>query len=301
MKLAISPVVFDRESHTYTYQGRHLSGITSMLSRQLFGDKYAGVSEKVLKHAAERGSYIHQMCELADRIGITGDCAEAKAYVELCATERLVNVESEYLVSDLKHYASCIDKVFAGDGEGEFGLADIKTTYALDKEYLRWQLSVYAYLFELQNPGAKVTRLIGIWLRDGKAKTCGIERIDTATIKALLAADATGGQFANTLPAVNEGEPLPKEYQAIEGMIIAMQAEYDYLDKRLKEMKARWLSDMEARGITKFKSDRISITRRAGGETLKFDKDLFDKDYPGVYDKYLTTVKRKGSVTLKIL
>ncbi len=301
MELTISPVVFDKEHHTYTYQGRQLSGITSMLSRQLFGDKYSGVSDNVLKRAAERGSFIHQMCELADRTGIIGDCAEAKAYLELCATERLVNVDSEYLVSDLAHYASCIDKVYAGEREGEFLLADIKTTYYLDKEYLRWQLSVYAYLFELQNPSAKVTRLIGIWLRDGKGKACDIERIDTGTVKALLAADAEGRKFACNLPALKDGEPLPKEYQAVEGMIIAMQSEYEYLDKRLKELRARWLADMEKQGITKFKSDRIAITRKAGGEAVKFDKDKFDKDYPGLYDKYLTTVKRKGSVTLKIL
>ena len=300
MTLIQSPVAFDKEHHTYTYEGRRLSGVTAMLSRQLFGDKYAGVSESVLRHAAERGSYIHQMCELADRTGITGDCEEARAYLELCSSERLSHVESEYLVSDLQHYASSIDKVFRGRGSNEYWLADIKTTYALDKEYLRWQLSVYARLFELQNPGAKVTRLIGIWLRDGKAKACDIERIDTGTVKALLAADAEGRKFACNLPALKDGEPLPKEYQAVEGMIIAMQSEYEYLDKRLKELKARWLADMEKQGITKFKSDRIAITRKAGGEAVKFDKDKFDKDYPGLYDKYLTT-KRKGSITLKIL
>ena len=82
MELVQSPVVFDREAHTYTYQGRRLSGVTAMLSRQLFASKYDGVSPAVLARAAERGHLVHSQCEMADRLGIA-DSAEAQAYVSL--------------------------------------------------------------------------------------------------------------------------------------------------------------------------------------------------------------------------
>lgn len=300
MELVQSPVVFDREAHTYTYQGRQLSGITSMLSRQLFASKYDGVSPAVLARAAERGRLVHSQCELADRLGIT-ESPEAEAYASLCRTEGLRHVESEYLVSDQSHFASCIDKVFRGMMENDYWLADIKTTYALDKEYLRWQLSAYAYLFELQNHGKRVTRLLGIWIRDGMARLCEVQRIEASTVRALLLADTEGRQFASSLPVAPDGQPLPAEYRAVESTVVAMQAEYERLGERLKELKARLLADMEAKGVTKFTGERLAITRKAATETATFDAKAFQYDHPNLYKQYCRTSRRSGSVTLKII
>lgn len=150
-KLKKSDVVFYPATHTYiTPAGRMLDGITGMLSRQLFPGKYDGIDEETMRNAAERGSFIHSVCELVDSLGVEHESPEAIGYKELKETYALKHEESEYLVSDNEHFASCIDKVYR-DGESTFTLADIKTTYKLDKEYVRWQLSVYAYLFERQN------------------------------------------------------------------------------------------------------------------------------------------------------
>ena len=293
------PVTFDKEQHTYTYEGQQLSGITSMLSRQLFADKYSGVSEDVLRQAAERGSRIHSMCELADRMGIA-DAPEAKAYMSVCADNSLVNVESEYLVSDLEHYASSIDKVYRGETKDEYWLGDIKTTYHLDKEYLRWQLSVYAYLFEMQNPGAKATRLLGIWLRGDHAELCEIERIGDATIRELLSADATGEHFAAP-PAETDGVPLPEKYKAIEDTLINMQMQYDMLKGQLDRFKAECLSLMSKGNIKKFISDRLTITRRADSVRETFDAKAFKAEHPDLYKQYTKTATAKGGLTMKIL
>ena len=53
MKLNQSSVVFNNENHTYTLDGKLLSGITSLLHRQLFKDMYKGVDEKVLQENAD--------------------------------------------------------------------------------------------------------------------------------------------------------------------------------------------------------------------------------------------------------
>lgn len=293
------PVIFDKERHTYTYEGRQLSGITSMLSRQLFADKYNGVSEEVLRQAAERGSRIHSMCELADRMGID-DTPEAKAYLDMSTTSGLVNVDSEYLVSDLEHYASSIDKVYKGYGDNEYWLGDIKTTYHLDKNYLSWQLSVYAYLFERQNPGMKATRLMGIWIRDGHCTLCDIERKPDATIKELLRADAAGERFAPP-PAEVDSVPLPEKYKAIEDTLINMQLQYDTLKGQLEKFKAECLSLMAKGNIKKFISDRLTITRRADSVRETFDAKTFKAEHPDLYRQYTKTATAKGGVTLKIL
>lgn len=300
MNLIQSPVVFDKESHTYTYNGRQLSGVTSMLSRQLFSDKYSGVSENVLRRAAERGSRIHSLCELADRTGIA-DTPEADDYLSLCHGYGLKYVESEYLVSDLTNYASCIDKVYAGSADNKYWLGDIKTTYSLDKEYLSWQLSVYAYLFELQNPGCEVERLFGIWLRPEHKEITDVSRIDSSVIKELLTKDAAGEKFINNLPSISDGEPLPEKYKAVEDTLISMQLQYDYLKKQLDKFKEECLALMDKGGVKKFSSDRLSITRRADSTRESFDTAKFKKEHPDMYKAYIKTSQTKGGITMKIL
>ena len=68
MKLNISPVVCDQESHTYHLDGVVLKGITSVLSSQLFKDKYRDVPEFVMERAKDRGTLVHEQCELVDSL-----------------------------------------------------------------------------------------------------------------------------------------------------------------------------------------------------------------------------------------
>ena len=88
---------------------------------------------------------------------------------------------SEYIVTDFEHFASPIDKVV--EINNEVCLVDVKTTAALDYEYLSWQLSVYKYLFGLVNPDVKIGGLGAIWIRDGatyhdvQEKPCGCDKI----------------------------------------------------------------------------------------------------------------------------
>ena len=59
IELVKSSVVFNEENHTYMLGEKQLQGITGMISRQLFPDKYKDVPDFVLKRAAEKGSLIH--------------------------------------------------------------------------------------------------------------------------------------------------------------------------------------------------------------------------------------------------
>ena len=66
IELVKSSVVFNEENHTYMLGEKQLQGITGMISRQLFPDKYKDVPDFVLKRAAEKGSLIHAQCQFAD-------------------------------------------------------------------------------------------------------------------------------------------------------------------------------------------------------------------------------------------
>ena len=64
MKLNESPVLFNEVEHTYTYEGKTLSGITSIIHKLIFPDLYSGVSQSTLAQAAERGTRMHNFVQL---------------------------------------------------------------------------------------------------------------------------------------------------------------------------------------------------------------------------------------------
>lgn len=298
MKLIKSQVVFNPDEHTYMLGDKELSGITSVIGRQLFPDKYRDVPEDVLRKAAERGTMIHSICELVDDMGITHDSDEAQGYRVLKDDWGLRYECSEYLVSDNKHYASRIDKVYR-ENDTDFTLGDIKTTYVLDKESVRWQLSIYAYLFELQNPGCNAVRLIGIWLRGKNHEIVEVERIPSEVVMNLLKCDSEGRQFVN--PYSISPITLPDEYRKMESTIqeIVSQAKY-WADKK-KEITDGVMMAMVEAGEYSWKGDIISFTRKKDTIRKDFDKKAFEKDYPDLYKKYLKEIPVVGSVTLKTI
>lgn len=298
MKLIKSQVIFNPDEHTYMLGGKELSGITSVISRQLFPDKYRDVPEDVLKKAAERGTMIHSICELVDDMGISHDSDEAQGYKELKDDWGLRYEYSEYLVSDDEHYASCIDKVYR-ENETDFTLGDIKTTYVLDKESVRWQLSIYAYLFELQNPGCKAVRLIGIWLRGKNHEIVEVERIPSEVVVNLLKCDSEGRQFVN--PYSISPITLPDEYRKMERDIQEIVSQAKYWSDKKKEIADAVMMSMVEAGEYSWKGDIISFTRKKDTIRKDFDKKAFEKDYPDLYNKYLKEIPVVGSVTLKTI
>ena len=298
MKLTKSQVVFNPDGHTYMLGDKELSGITSVISRQLFPDKYRGVPGHVLRKAAERGTMVHSICELVDDMGITHDSDEAQGYKVLEEDWGLRYECSEYLVSDNEGYASCIDKVYR-ENETDFTLGDIKTTYVLDKEYVRWQLSIYAYLFELQNPGCNAVRLIGIWLRGKNHEIVEVGRIPSEVVMDLLECDSEGRQFVN--PYSISPVTLPDEYRKMERTIQEIVSQAKYWSDKKKEITDGVMKAMVKAGEYSWKGDTISFTRKKDSIRKDFDKKAFEKDYPDLYKKYLKEVPAVGSVTLKTI
>ena len=78
-----SDVIFVSEAHTYSLNGVSLSGITGMINRQLFPDKYNNIPKEVLEKAAEKGRFIHEVCQTLDDIGCDMGVEEAQNYLEL--------------------------------------------------------------------------------------------------------------------------------------------------------------------------------------------------------------------------
>lgn len=302
--LAKSHVDFDEMEHKYTYKGKEMSGITSLLHRTVFRDMYKDVPEFVLNRAADRGSNIHYEVSLYLNTGIEPASPEGVNFVEKIMPQIGDIVASEYLVTDFKDYASAVDVVCSGKSDLEFELYDIKSTKSgLKKDYVSWQLSCYAFMFELMNPGLSVSRLAGIWLTGDKAEVIDVERIPNETIVKLFEADSSGLPFECDVPTTAfspETEAMAR-YRSFEEEFIKLDARI----KELKKLKETALEDvmvsMQENNLTSVETDTMKFT--LVGETTKstFDSTKFKADHPEEYAKYMkdTTVKAYVKATIK--
>ena len=248
MQLKNSGVIFREEDHTYWLNGKQLQGITGILSRQLFPNKYADVPEHILKNAAKRGTEIHEACEAFDMFGISSR-EEVDWYAKLQKDEGLEIIESEYLVTDNDAYASAIDKV--GTVKGKNALLDIKTTYSLDIDSISWQLSIYKYFFNLLNPDIEIDGLFAIWIRDG-AKLVEVKEQPQEEVVRLLECDRQGIQYEPVLQ-------IPEKYNDKAFNLIKSLTDIAEQIKGLEETKKQYQSSIEELfskfDITKWETD----------------------------------------------
>lgn len=289
--LNTSWVVFDKEEHTYTLNGKILHGITGMLSRQLFADKYKDIPEFILKRAAERGTLIHDDCEFADATGLEPQTTEGRNYLKL--REGFKVVANEYTVSDNEYFASNIDCVWERDGE--VVLADIKTTSHLDEEYVAWQLSIYAYLFELQNPHLRVSKLYAVWLRDEIAKLVEVERKDDDVVLSLLNCEKMGDTY---LTPVEGGKELIT--RSAVGILIEAKQMAEYYSNRYKEIEQQLLAAMVEHKVKSWDTELMKATYTAPSESTTFDTKKFQEEHPELYKEYLKKSSRKESIRITI-
>lgn len=300
-------VVLNQEDHTYYLpeKDKYLSGITGMLERQLFPDTYEGIPEAVLSQAAEYGTDVHQSIEDFDMNWENDGTQEVADYIKLTTEQGLVHETSEYLITDGENYASMIDKVYRVD-ETTFDLGDIKTYGIMTpdkREKARWQLSIYAYLFELQNKKAKVRRIFILHIRN-KAKKDGcfdhisdfieLVRIPSEIVKELLLADSIGEQFVNPYA-------IPEDIKSQEPLIRKLiQAKTD-AETKLNSIKARILTLMEAEGIKSWATETMRITRKLPTTRSSFSLSDFKEAHADIdIEPFMKTSAVAGSLTISL-
>lgn len=296
LNLTKSDVVFNQEAHTYHLGDKELKGVTGMLSAMLFKDKYAGIDEAVLKKAAAYGSGVHEAIELYHTLGIEDGSDELRVYKTMIESAGLNFEASEYLVSDNETIASSIDLVFT-DKNGEVVLADIKTTYGgLDKTYLSWQLSTYAYLFEKANPGLTVDSLLGVWVRHGQGDIKPIQRISPAEIEQLIY------EYANNLPCtLNKAADVPAEVTTLADAIADMELQIKTMTAERDELKEKILGLMRDNNCDKVELDgRVLITRVAATTREALDGKALKESHPDIYAQFLKTSPVKESLKITV-
>ena len=292
IQLNDSGVLFNREEHTYEFNGKFLSGITEMLQRQLFPDEFDGVPEEAIQQAALYGTEVHESIEQFDSFWTNDGTQEVADYIDICTTNGLIHERSEYTVTDGMNWASNIDKVFR-KSDAVFDIADVKTygTMTPEKqEKARWQLSIYAYLFETLNPNATVGKLYIIHLRnklkkdgttDHIANLIKVDRIPSEVCKELLDTDLAGEIFENPYD-------IPADIAEREQEIRTLMLQKKEAEERLNELKTNILSRMEAMQARTWSTESMKLTRKLPSTRYSFDLNRFKSDHPEFnYDDYM--------------
>ena len=332
MELRRSEAVFVENPHGYHLpDGTRLSGITSLIHDVLGLGVYADASDFVLNvaipMAAAYGTSIHKAIEFYDSTGIKNVVYNDERFGEFNVEEELegyiankgahTTVANEFLVS-YGSYASSIDVIWSADGE-DIWLVDHKSNN-VDyfpggrdglKEYLSWQLSCYAFMFEHQT-GKKVAGLKANWLRHSEHELWDIERRPDGEVELLLSVpaleNATGGftylptdevkALARKAPVkVQHTDILPQEAVMEFAEVLRTAERYKAL---LDEQKGRLKALMEAHGVKSWDAGEFKASITDASVSKTFDSTRFKKDHPEFYGQYLKESKRSSSITIKL-
>ena len=159
---------FIESDHIYLKNGILVKSVTQIL-QLIFPDKYKNIDKRILNKKAMFGTTGHSIIEhlnLDDAedvdktiLGIDNKDLEIciREYVRLVKTFKIKPLEQEIRVSYKYLYAGTLD--MTADIDGKYSLCDIKFTAELDKEYLSWQLGMYALA-----KGVKFDKYYCIWL-----------------------------------------------------------------------------------------------------------------------------------------
>jgi len=310
----IENLVFDEKEHRYFLNGKELSGVTSVITKQLFPHSFDGIPKRILDASAEYGSHVHKILENWDKLWKKDEqSTELQDYRSICKEYGLVHEASEYLITDFQNFASACDKVYRVSDD-TVSIGDIKTVYgdltkkanAEKLEKCRVQLSLYRYMFQLVNPQMKVKDLFVLHLRckerkngtiDRIAKYIPIDPLPISTCKALLEAEVNGEQFI--MPTDTE---QPTELEVDEGLIRSLLQTKADVEEKLASIKAKLLSDMEAIGETKFSTPTgLKIVRKLESVRKAFDMKSFTSMNPDFdLSPYMKESRVGGSLSIAI-
>lgn len=154
------------EDHLYICDGVVVPSITQILKVK-FGNKYNRVSGAVLNRAAEKGTAVHSAIESYCKHGTESELPELRGFKFLMKHYHFTPLANEVPVilfrDGVPIAAGRLDLVLEIDGK--IGLADIKRTATLDKEYLAYQLNLYRIAYQ-QCYKTPIEFLKGVHLRE---------------------------------------------------------------------------------------------------------------------------------------
>lgn len=190
-------VEYDDDTHEYIVDGMIVPSVTQLIHMK-FPNKYKGVSQEVLDHAAELGTMMHLTIEMIEKYGdvphipeevsreITNYRGLKKVHgweVVAMETPVLIPYEGEVIAAGRFDILANMNAVQ--------GLIDLKRTATVDREYLAYQLTLYAMGYRYSY-GTHVNFLKCLHLREDTRKLIDIPFIYKEAVELLKEAKERG-------------------------------------------------------------------------------------------------------------
>lgn len=310
-------ISLDKQTHTYTNDGRLLLSVTEVIKRYVFPDLYSNVPEEVLNKAAERGTATHAIIEKYIKGTLTNEeyeenKADVDAFVNEIEKKRFRFSQSECIVSDEELLAGTVD-ILGMCLEGDnlrYIIADIKTTRSLNIEYLQWQLSLYKYLLERKKYSSDAydsLGLYGIHLRDGKCKIVKIEPLPLESIESLLDAIRNNVQpedWKKPQSDLLNVKELTEQYRAAFAKRAELQDKVKELDEEIESCLAGIKQEFLRIGTYKEVFDDVEISLPTDTIRRTFDKAAFTKRHPELkseLDECCKETRIEGKIKIKFV
>jgi len=286
---------FDEVEHKYYLGDKELISTTTLLSKHGLSVDYSNVPEPIMERARQRGNKEHKNIEM----GLKGeanihDLSDfAIKSIETLGKHKITVLGSEIMAhNDI--VAGTIDIIGLQDGLKV--MVDIKTTYKIHMNTLRWQLSVYSYLH------GGVDKLYCLWhnRETNKAELVDVEFIPTEKVERLLECERLGIIYTeyetNEIMNFKQSEIFYNQIKLLEyykNFIVQLESE---LKPKLNELA----SAMSNSGIKKIENDDFNITYVAPQERVSYDYKQFLKDNGlEIPDSYKKITKVKEHVKIK--
>lgn len=296
-------IYFDPVSHSYLLDNEKLLiGVTELMSKHGLGANYGGIKQEVLDRAAAIGTELHK--EIQDYEN--GETIFASDLIDDYKKLGLRFIESEYPVSDYELVASAIDGVYEGSKPDSVILVDFKFTEKYHRRALEFQLGIYKYLFERQNPGIEVESLF-CFHGDKKTRRMKgfypVEGVTTEEVEALLDAERNGLIYIdeNAVPDITEAL-TESEAQALAenaSRIADLEATLKSLKEADDAIRGKLLDYMEDNNLTEIACPGGKFTRKAAYTQTRVDSKALESKFPAVYAKVVKTVSVKSSISFK--
>ena len=307
-------ILFNKDLHQYSVN-KEIAGIsvTQLLRKHGLAPSYNGVSAEVLNAKAERGTSIHKDLEcLIKHPNYTPMTTEGEAFkkyiddfIDAATAEQLLAYKYKAM-----WVAGTADVVgfFKKKDKGCF-VADHKTTYSINKEYVSWQCSILDYMLRhLNEPiNGKVIKWKGAnellcfhYDKDGELTVIKLDRVPDEEIEALFEAEYTG-QIYQRKELVVEDE-IKGNLAQIRATLESINAQKKQLEQQEAKYKEIILQKMEEQGIKSFedKESGLKLTYVGQQERVMVDGAKLLKFYPEIYAECTKISKQKAYVKVSI-
>ena len=300
MEIKETKCIFKEDTHQYFLVDaktgeviKELISVTTLLSKHGLSPDYDGVPSETLKAKAEYGKLVHRELEEYIKDGKIGFTQELQEFMNYCQLNKFEPIDSEFIVyNDI--VAGTVDLL--GEQNDLDILGDFKTTAILHKETVSWQLSIYAYLYNVQF-GCKVDNLKAFHFGNS-LKVVDIELKPVEEIEKLFEAESKGELYE--CKQLQLTEDLKKQLIMAEETIKQIDLQKKEAEANAEKIRQMLLEKMREEGVKSFEDERIKITYIAPTTIETIDSAKLKRELPEIAARYKKISNRKDSVRITL-